>query len=64
METMERQKNCALCGLAVEIEEFTLATPNGLQKFCCAGCLNIYQLLNDEQITSNDNNKTSLTTQP
>jgi endogenous inhibitor of DNA gyrase (YacG/DUF329 family) len=63
METIKQQENCALCGLTVEIEEFSLATPDGLQKFCCAGCLSIYQLLNDEQITPNDNNKTSLTTQ-
>jgi hypothetical protein len=37
---------CVLCGLPVEIEGFTLTTKKGLQKFCCAGCLCMYQLLN------------------
>jgi transposase-like protein len=64
MDIIKQQENCALCGLAVEIEEFSLTTADGLQKFCCAGCLSIYQLLNDEQGTLNDNTETPLTTQP
>jgi len=36
---------CALCGQAVEIQGFTLAGIEGIQKFCCGGCLSIYQLL-------------------
>jgi hypothetical protein len=31
----------------VEITGFSLTTSNGVQKFCCAGCLSIYQLLNE-----------------
>jgi hypothetical protein len=64
METLKQREHCALCGLVAEVDEFSLATPDGLQKFCCAGCLSIYQLLNDEQATLNNNTETSLTTQP
>lgn len=54
---------CALCGQPVEIVGFTLTSNQGQQKFCCAGCLSIYQLLNEHQTTiepppnSEDNNK-------
>jgi hypothetical protein len=37
---------CALCKQPVEIEGFCLITADGKKKFCCAGCLSIYQLLN------------------
>jgi hypothetical protein len=59
----QQQETCALCGLAVEIEGFSLM-PEGLQKFCCAGCLSIYQLLNDEHIGHDDIIEPPLTTQP
>ncbi|MCF7965235.1 MAG: heavy metal translocating P-type ATPase metal-binding domain-containing protein [Methylobacter tundripaludum] len=36
---------CVLCGQPVEISGFSLTTSDGTQKFCCAGCLSIYQLL-------------------
>jgi hypothetical protein len=39
---------CVLCGQPVEITGFSLTTSNGEQKFCCAGCLSIYQLLNKD----------------
>ncbi|MDD1608904.1 MAG: metal-binding protein [Methylococcaceae bacterium] len=58
MDIIKYQDTCALCGLAVEIDGFSLTTQQGLQKFCCAGCLSIYQLLNDDII------ETPLTTQP
>ena len=50
MENTKHQKKCTLCGLTVEIDCFLLNTTNGIQTFCCAGCLNIYQLLNDDNI--------------
>jgi len=56
--TKQQQEPCTLCGLAVEIDGFFLTTPHSIQKFCCAGCLSIYQLLN------NDNTDTPLITQP
>ena len=59
MDIIKYQDTCTLCGLAVEIDGFSLMTQQGLQKFCCAGCLSIYQLLNDD-----DTIETPLTTQP
>jgi hypothetical protein len=50
MENTKHQKNCTLCGLIVEIDGFLLTTSDGIQSFCCAGCLSIYQLLNDDYI--------------
>ena len=41
---------CALCGLAVEIEGFNAQTKEGLKRFCCAGCLSVYRLLNGDEI--------------
>lgn len=62
--TKPYQNTCTLCGLAVEIEGFSLTTSEGLQKFCCAGCLSVYQLLNNKPIDPDDSIDTSLTTQP
>ena len=46
MTRIKYKETCILCGQPVEIEGFTLTEAEGLQKFCCAGCLSIYQLLN------------------
>lgn len=43
------KKPCVLCGQPVEITGFSLTTSDGLQKFCCAGCLSIYQLFNEDK---------------
>ncbi len=43
---------CALCGLPVKIDGFTLQSPHGEQKFCCAGCLSIYQLFHGEPLNA------------
>ncbi|MDD2722499.1 MAG: metal-binding protein [Methylovulum sp.] len=43
---MEKE-TCALCGQPVEIEGFTETDADGIKKFCCAGCLSIFQLLNE-----------------
>ena len=40
---------CVLCGQPVEITGFSLTTSDSLQKFCCAGCLSIYQLFNEDK---------------
>ena len=48
------QEFCALCGLPVEIEGFNLETEQGLEKFCCAGCLCMYQLINDNPPKQNE----------
>ncbi|MBL1262515.1 metal-binding protein [Candidatus Methylomicrobium oryzae] len=52
MTKVEYRDFCVLCGQPVEIEGFTLQTPEGMLKFCCAGCLSIYQLLNDSNTVS------------
>lgn len=54
MVKVKYKDTCVLCGQPVEIEGFTIAAPQGLLKFCCAGCLSIYQLLNE------DNSKPSI----
>ncbi len=41
---------CPLCGQAVEIKGFSLKTTEGVKHFCCAGCVSIYQLLNEDKI--------------
>ena len=51
MPIIEYEKSCALCGQQAVLRSFTLNTPNGLQRFCCAGCLSIYQLLNEYNAT-------------
>ncbi len=61
--TKQHQESCTLCGLAVEIEGFSVTTQEGLQTFCCAGCMSIYQLINDDDIIHDDNIQLSLTTQ-
>jgi hypothetical protein len=52
MTKVEYRDFCVLCGQPVEISGFTLQTPEGMLKFCCAGCLSIYQLLNDSHPVS------------
>jgi len=56
---IKEQKNCDLCGQVVELEGFTVNTREGLKKFCCAGCQSIFQLLNEEILTTQQptNNK-------
>lgn len=56
--TKQCEKTCALCGVIVEIDGFLITKPDGIQAFCCAGCLSIYQLLHDNNI------ETPLITQP
>ena len=51
MAKVKYKIECDLCGQPVEIDGFTLDTPQGSLKFCCAGCLSIYQLLNEDDST-------------
>jgi hypothetical protein len=52
MPIIEYEKSCTLCGQQAVLRSFTLNTPEGVLKFCCAGCLSIYQLLNEYKSTS------------
>ncbi|PKM12914.1 MAG: metal-binding protein [Gammaproteobacteria bacterium HGW-Gammaproteobacteria-3] len=49
MAVEKKKPVCALCGQAVEIKGFDLKTETGKLSFCCAGCLSIYPLLNDNK---------------
>jgi hypothetical protein len=40
---------CDLCGQPVKLAGFHVASATGLKKFCCEGCLRIFQLLDPEQ---------------
>ncbi|TAN70935.1 MAG: metal-binding protein [Methylobacter sp.] len=55
MGDVKDKEACVLCSQPVEISGFSLTTRDGLKKFCCAGCLSIYQLLNE------DNTKPTIT---
>jgi hypothetical protein len=41
---------CDLCGLPVEIPDFSLSTTDGPKHFCCEGCQGIYRLLHEAAI--------------
>ena len=57
---------CALCGQPVRLEGFSLSS-GAMKKFCCGGCLSLYQLLNQHgettpktnEPTNNTNNEES-----
>ena len=60
MSAIEYKETCLLCGQPVKIDGFTLDTLEGKSKFCCAGCLCVYQLLYEDNliqdtIINNDN---------
>jgi hypothetical protein len=52
MANAKTRAPCVLCGQPVEITGFSMNTGDGLQKFCCAGCMSIYQLLNEDKKTT------------
>lgn len=56
MANVEYQSACVLCGQPVQIDAFTLNSPEGDLKFCCAGCQSIYRLLNEKESTSSVKN--------
>jgi len=55
MTPIKCKEACILCGQPVEIKGFELNSTDGLLRFCCAGCLSIYQLLNNEKIITKHN---------
>jgi len=46
----DNNKECDLCGLAVEVDGFELKTTEGDKQFCCEGCKGIYLMLHEEQV--------------
>jgi hypothetical protein len=57
----ENKEVCDLCGLAVEVDGFTLNTIDGLKKFCCEGCKGIFQMLHEDQLVKDQDDNSSLT---
>lgn len=53
----ENNKDCDLCGLAVEIQGFELKTIEGNKRFCCEGCKGIYQMLHKQILLSEEQEK-------
>jgi transposase-like protein len=52
MSHPETKEYCPLCGQPVEIPGYILNTAAGRLRFCCAGCLSLYQLVNKEKLTT------------
>lgn len=50
----DEKEVCDLCGLAVEVKGFKLKTQAGSKQFCCEGCKGIFQMLNEEDVLSDD----------
>jgi len=46
----DKKEICDLCGLAVEVQGFSLKTQGGDKKFCCEGCKGIFQMLHEDQV--------------
>lgn len=46
---------CDLCNLPVEISGFELMTLTGLKRFCCEGCVGVYEMLNGDVIVAAEN---------
>lgn len=43
---MTAARNCDLCGLAIGVKPYPLATPEKKElQFCCEACRGIYQML-------------------
>ncbi|MGJ0489338.1 MULTISPECIES: hypothetical protein [Methylobacter] len=57
MSHPEAKEYCPLCGQPVEIPGYTINTITGRLRFCCAGCLSIYQLVNKEKLKTNPTTK-------
>ena len=53
----DEKKACDLCGLTVEIKDFNLRTTEGEKKFCCEGCLGIYQMLHEDLVLTDSAEK-------
>ena len=55
----DEKKACDLCGLTVEIDDFSLRTSEGEKQFCCEGCQGIYQMLHEDLILTDKSDKTA-----
>lgn len=48
----DQNNSCDLCGLKVEVTGFELKTKRGEKHFCCEGCKGVYQMLNEDELLS------------
>ena len=46
---------CDLCSLPVEVSGFELLTQGGLKRFCCEGCVGVYEILNGDAMVIDEN---------
>jgi hypothetical protein len=50
---MEKQPAlCDQCGKVIELSGFYLQLEQGMKRFCCEGCLSIYQLVSIESVSN------------
>lgn len=49
---MKRECTCDLCGLDVGISPFYLDSGGKRLQFCCKGCLGIYQMLHEHELSA------------
>ncbi|MGR9115593.1 MAG: heavy metal translocating P-type ATPase metal-binding domain-containing protein [Gammaproteobacteria bacterium] len=52
MSAEKKKTLCELCSQPVTIKGFELNTQGRTLKFCCEGCLSIYQLLNENELVT------------
>lgn len=55
----DTKKACDLCGLTVEVPNYSLKTTEGDKAFCCEGCLGIYQMLHEDQLIKDTDSDTA-----
>lgn len=51
--------SCDLCHLPVEVSGFELMTVTGTKRFCCEGCVGVYQMLNGDTLVLADHSQPS-----
>lgn len=45
---------CDLCSLPIEVSGYELMTTSGLKRFCCEGCVGVYQMLHGDTLVENE----------
>ncbi|TAN47723.1 MAG: hypothetical protein EPN21_16635 [Methylococcaceae bacterium] len=50
---------CDLCRLPVEVSGFELMTVTGVKRFCCEGCVGVYQMLNGDTLVEDKDGQLS-----
>ncbi|QSA97645.1 heavy metal translocating P-type ATPase metal-binding domain-containing protein [Methylococcus sp. EFPC2] len=46
------QYACDLCGLPVQVPDFSLLTLQGPKRFCCDACQGIYRMLHEAEVVA------------